>query len=78
MSDVVICVGSGSTFVNFPTHPRQGKSEVSSDRVFVSLVPGCRCAECGEREGEWWGSPPPFLHADSEHAGVSPAVCAQS
>ena len=41
---------------------------------------------CGEVEvarrkgmlGEWWGSPPPFLHADSEHAGVSPAVSAQS
>ena len=28
--------------------------------------------------GEWWESPPPFLHADSEHAGVSPAVSAQS
>ena len=26
--------------------------------------------------GEWWERPPPFLHADSELAGVSPAVCA--
>ena len=78
VSDVVMCVGSDSTFVNFPTHPRQGKSEESSDRVFVSSGPGCRCVECGEREGEWWGRPPPFLHADSELAGVSPAVSAQS
>ena len=41
---------------------------------------------CGEVEaarrkgmlGEWWRSPPPFLHADSEHAGVSPVVSTQS
>ena len=43
-------------------------------------------APCGEVKaarrkgmlGEWWGRPPPFLHADSELAGVSPAVSAQS
>ena len=37
---------------------------------------------CGQVElrmlGEWWGSPPPFLHTDSEHAGVNPSVSAQS
>ena len=61
-SSIKVCCVSGS-------RPRGGH---------VRRGRGRGCAKKGYAEVNGGRGPPPFLHADSELAGVSPAVSAQS